>query len=68
MLLLAQVTSEDLAPIDAKGEIVGLKIILKIASLGSAIYLFNFVFRFWACPYHELARLLYKYMLACILG
>ena len=37
MLLLAQVTSEDLAPIDAKGEIVELKTRLKIASLGSAV-------------------------------
>ena len=37
MLLLAQVISEDLAPIDAKGEIVELKIRSRIASLGSAV-------------------------------
>ena len=36
MLLLAQVKSEDLAPVDAKGEIVELKTRLKIALLGSA--------------------------------
>ena len=68
MLLLAQVKSEDLAPIDAKGEIVELKTRLKIASLGSADSPSIFVLRYWACPTVSLLGLLYKDMLACILG